>query len=70
MSQWLDAHDGCTSENLARLTEAVSEALAGRAVAAPEKRSGLDKWILVAGAVLLMALGATIYWRWPSGVSK
>ncbi len=68
MSQWLDAHEGCTSENLARLTEAVSEALAGRAVAAPEQRSGLDKRILVAGTALLMALGATIYWRWPSRI--
>src|SRR5581483_4797516 len=27
-SQWLDAHDGCTAENLARLQEAVSQELA------------------------------------------
>ncbi len=68
MSQWLDAHDGCTAENLARLTEAVSEALAGRVAAAPEKKAGLNKRILFAGIVLFMALAAIAYWRWSSGI--
>ena len=68
MSQWLDAHNGCTSENLARLTEAVSQALSGGAAALLEKKVGRNKWILPAGAVFLMALGAVVYWRWASGV--
>jgi formylglycine-generating enzyme required for sulfatase activity len=66
MSQWLDAHEGGTSENLARLREAVSEALAGKTAAVPEKKAGLDKRVLLAGTVFLMALGAIVYWRWPS----
>jgi formylglycine-generating enzyme required for sulfatase activity len=66
MSQWLDAHEGATNENLARLTEAVSDTLAGKALAVPEKKAGLDKRILLAGTLLLMALGALVYWRWPA----
>jgi formylglycine-generating enzyme required for sulfatase activity len=65
MSQWLDAHEGGTRENLARLTEAVSEALAGR-TAVGGKKAGLDKRILLAGTLSLLALGAIVYWRWPS----
>jgi formylglycine-generating enzyme required for sulfatase activity len=66
MSQWLDAHDGCTTENLARLTEAVSQALTGGAAALHVKNVGRNKWILLAGVVFLMALGAAAYWRWAS----
>jgi formylglycine-generating enzyme required for sulfatase activity len=65
-SQWLDAHDGITSENLARLREAVSQALTSGVVAVPERKAGPDKRILAAGIVLLMALGAAVYWLWPS----
>jgi formylglycine-generating enzyme required for sulfatase activity len=66
MSQWLDAHDGCTSENLARLAEAASQALSGGAAALRVKKVGRNKSILLAGAVFLMALGAAAYWRWAS----
>ena len=37
MSQWLDAHEGCTPENLAHLKEAVGQALTGQAAAVGEK---------------------------------
>ena len=67
-SQWLDAHEGCTSQNLARLKEAVSQELAGRAAAVSEKHGGLPKPVLLAGlaVVLALALAAIVYWRWPS----
>lgn len=64
MSQWLDARDGCTSESLARLKEAVSEALSRRSVAVSEKKAGMNKRMLLAGAVLMIAAGAVAYWRW------
>ena len=48
MSQWLDAHEGCTSENLARLTEAVSQALTGGA-AAPSREEGRTEQVDSAG---------------------
>jgi formylglycine-generating enzyme required for sulfatase activity len=65
MSQWLDAHEGLTAENLARLKEAVSQSQTGRVLGAPRK-AGLDKRILVAGAVLLMAVAVFAVWRRPS----
>jgi formylglycine-generating enzyme required for sulfatase activity len=66
MSQWLDAHEGCTSQNLARLKEAVSQELAGGAAAVPEKLGGRRKPILLAGLAVLLALAAIVYWRRPS----
>jgi formylglycine-generating enzyme required for sulfatase activity len=66
MSQWLDAHEGPTSENLARLKEAVSQALAGGAAALPEKNGRRNKSVLLAGVAAILALGAIAYWRWPS----
>jgi len=70
MSQWLDAHDGCTSGNLARLTEAVRQALAGGAAAVPAKTTQTKKRILLAAAAaVIMAVGGTVFWRWPSAKS-
>lgn len=67
MSQWLDAHAGCTPENLARLNEAVSEALAGGNVDSAGETRGRKKWWYVsAAAVFLLAAGAVAYWRWPA----
>jgi formylglycine-generating enzyme required for sulfatase activity len=66
-SQWLDAHDGCTAANLARLKEAVSQELAGAPVVPSEKAARGDKrmpW-LVAGLLIIVA-GGILYWRWPS----
>jgi formylglycine-generating enzyme required for sulfatase activity len=62
MSQWLDAYDGCTPENLARLKEAVTQT--GSPGGAPEKRAGPDKRMTV--ALALAAVAAIAYWRWPS----
>jgi formylglycine-generating enzyme required for sulfatase activity len=68
MSQWLDAHDGLTPENLARLKEAISQAQTGRAAGVAAK-TGLDKRILMAGAMVLMAVAAVAVWRWPAAKS-
>jgi formylglycine-generating enzyme required for sulfatase activity len=68
MSQWLDAYDGLTPENLARLKEAVSQAHPVRASGVAAK-TGLDKRILMAGAMVLMAVAAVAVWRWPSAKS-
>lgn len=63
-SQWLDAHDGCTPENLSRLKEAVSQELAGHAVSPILKVVRRGKLIpLLVAAFVLMAIGGTLYWR-------
>jgi formylglycine-generating enzyme required for sulfatase activity len=65
MTQWLVAVDGCTDENIRRLTEAILDPLAGRdkrsAIKAPRRRT------IWAGAFVSIALltGAVIYQRWP-----
>ncbi len=66
MSQWLDAHQGCTSENLALLKEAITQALAHRIVPTPAKTSRRYQWFASAGAVFLVLLGAIVYSVWPS----
>ncbi|HEY1336061.1 MAG TPA: SUMF1/EgtB/PvdO family nonheme iron enzyme [Bryobacteraceae bacterium] len=63
MSQWLEATDGCTSENLARLNEAVGQALSGAPAAVQEKRK---KRILPAVAVCVIATAGILYWRSPA----
>lgn len=65
MTQWLDATDGCTDENIKRLTEAILDPLAGRgdrgAIKSHRGRT------MIAGAFVLLALltGAIVYQRWP-----
>jgi formylglycine-generating enzyme required for sulfatase activity len=66
MSQWLDAPGGCTDENLARLNEAVSQALSGVASAVVEKRTASKKRMVSLAVVCLMVLGAVAYSLWPS----
>jgi formylglycine-generating enzyme required for sulfatase activity len=70
MSQWLDAHDGCTPENLARLKEAVARAQIGRVGAVPGRKARLDKRALLSAALALVVVGAVFYWRWPSHTVK
>src|SRR6516164_1362182 len=59
MTQWLDATDGCTDENIKRLTEAILDPLAGRgdrsAIKARRQRT------IMAGVFVLLAslTGAT-----------
>jgi formylglycine-generating enzyme required for sulfatase activity len=67
-SQWLDAHDGCTPENLARLKEAVAQELANRTASPVMQAVARDKRVpLAAGAVvLLLIVGAFFYWRQPA----
>ena len=63
MTQWLDAPDGCTDQNLKVLTEATRTALTGEGIARrsePPKRQA--RW--VAAAILALALaGGTIFFR-------
>ncbi|HWC96706.1 MAG TPA: SUMF1/EgtB/PvdO family nonheme iron enzyme [Candidatus Sulfopaludibacter sp.] len=63
LSQWLDAHDGCTPANLSRLRDAVTRAPLRQG----GKAAGLDKRVLLAGlAILLIAAAAILYWRRPA----
>ncbi len=64
MTQWLDASDGCTDQNLKRLTEAISDPLAGRAAPGvthtDERRTRLIAGVI---SVLVLAFGMILYWR-------
>ena len=66
-TQWLDALDGCTDQNLKRLTEATSAALAGQWTlphSLPTKRRKGRAGLLAAViATSLVAAGAILYWR-------
>jgi formylglycine-generating enzyme required for sulfatase activity len=64
MTQWLDASDGCTDQNLKRLTEAISDPLEGRA-APGDTHTGERRTQLIAGviSVLVLALGMILYWK-------
>ncbi len=64
MTQWLDASDGCTDQNLKRLTEAISDPLAGRA-ARGVTYTGERHTRLIVGviSVLVLAFGMIVYWR-------
>lgn len=64
MTQWLDAPDGCTDQNLKRLTEATLEALAGdktaRRARTLQRRA---RWLAVVIPVLVFGAGAVVYWK-------
>jgi len=64
MTQWLDATDGCTDENIKRLTEAILDPFAGRGDRGAIK--GHKRRTIVAGAFVLLVLltGAIVYQRW------
>ncbi len=64
MTQWLDASDGCTEQNLKRLTEAISDPLAGSA-ARGVTHTGERHTRLIVGviSVLVLAFGMIVYWR-------
>jgi formylglycine-generating enzyme required for sulfatase activity len=63
MTQWLDAPDGCTDQNLQRLVAATRSALAGEHAPHPlAPRTSPARW--VAGALLALAVvGGTIAFR-------
>jgi formylglycine-generating enzyme required for sulfatase activity len=64
LSQWLDAHDGATPENLARLTAAVQAALRGAPPPPPEPPPRRRALFLAIPALVLVAAGVA-YWQWP-----
>jgi formylglycine-generating enzyme required for sulfatase activity len=64
MSQWLDARDGCTPANLARLQDALSHIGAARG----HVISGPKKWWVAGAAVILLALIGVVYWKRPAPV--
>ena len=63
MTQWLDATDGCTDENIKRLTEAILDPLAERGDRGATKAQ--RRRIMMAAAVVLLALitAAIVYQR-------
>jgi formylglycine-generating enzyme required for sulfatase activity len=64
LTQWLDAPDGCTDDNLKRLTEATRGALAGATtVRGPVLLRRNTRWLALAAAVLALIVGTVIIWR-------
>jgi formylglycine-generating enzyme required for sulfatase activity len=63
MTQWLDASDGSTDQNLKRLAGAISDPLAGRA-ARGVTHTGEHRTRLIVGviSVLVLAFGMIVYW--------
>jgi formylglycine-generating enzyme required for sulfatase activity len=64
LTQWLDAPDGCTDQNLKRLTEATRAALTGEGIArrsAPLKRRA--RWVAAAILALAVAAGTILFRR-------
>jgi formylglycine-generating enzyme required for sulfatase activity len=66
LTQWLDASDGCTPNNLSRLKEAWSKAQFAHISQAESKSPTSLKRILLSTAVLAAALAALVWWKWPS----
>ncbi len=66
LSQWLDASDGATPENLARLSTAVAQA---RNTASGDmgKSRGARYKIVAALGTTVLAIAAIAFWRWTSG---
>lgn len=60
LTQWLDAPDGCTDENLKRLIEATRAALAGQHVPRPVAPSKAHARLLAGVAVALLAVAGTL----------
>jgi len=60
LTQWLDAPDGCTDENLKRLIEATRAALAGEYVPRPIAPPKTHARLLAVAAVVLVAFAGTI----------
>jgi formylglycine-generating enzyme required for sulfatase activity len=63
MTQWLDASDGCTEQNLKRLTEAISEPLAGTAPGVTLTAGRRTRLIAGVTSVLVLSFGMFVYWR-------
>jgi formylglycine-generating enzyme required for sulfatase activity len=66
LTQWLDAFEGITDQNLGRLVEATRGALAGRTNLVRRARAKRPI-VLVAGIGLALAAAAAgiVYWKWP-----
>jgi formylglycine-generating enzyme required for sulfatase activity len=62
MSQWLDARDGCTPANLARLRDALSQTGSSRGHVTPVSK----KWMVAGTIALLFALLAVVYLKRPA----
>jgi formylglycine-generating enzyme required for sulfatase activity len=67
MTQWLDAEDGPTEENLKRLITAVRAAVAGQKAAVETLQRRSKRRMVVAGIAGLLAVsaGAAAYWLRP-----
>ncbi len=66
LTQWLDAPEGCTDENLKRLTEATRDCLAGKPPPRRGKEPRRHVGLFVALIAGLMAVaGGAVYWKVP-----
>jgi formylglycine-generating enzyme required for sulfatase activity len=66
LTQWLDAPEGCTDENLKRLTAATMDCLAGK-VPGPRGQRRRRAWVFAAVAAGLAAVaGGAVYWTWST----
>jgi hypothetical protein len=64
MTQWLDALNGCTDDNLKRLAEAISDPLAERAdPSLTGRRARRTRLIAGVMSVVVLAVGMILYWR-------
>src|SRR5205807_619846 len=63
LTQWLDAPEGATEQNLRRLTGAVADALAGKPAASPAPLKRRSNWVAGLISALAMGAGAVVYWR-------
>jgi formylglycine-generating enzyme required for sulfatase activity len=68
LSQWLDAREGATPENLARLATAVRAALRGETTVPPPPPNHPGRAALFIALPLVLAAAGVAYWRWPKTV--
>jgi hypothetical protein len=70
MTQWLDAEDGVTDANLARLSKAVQAAVAGQKlqIEPPVKRRWNKRIVAGMAALLAVSTGGAVYWLRPGSV--
>jgi len=68
-TQWLDAADGCTAENLQRLVDATSGCLAGRTLpihkGPPRRHVGLIAGLVAGVIAVLLAVAGVSWWNRP-----
>ena len=71
MTQWLDASDGCTDQNLKRLIDATLAALAGERAPRPLTRlKSRAKWLAGAIVTLVAVAGMIVFFKSPKPTDR